>query len=105
MGEAHANVMAVCAEYHKQYRRYIYVTPKSYISFLEGYCKLYTEKLIETRELAGSITSGLQKMNDAKEDVNRLKVMKMYCPMNIIDCLKETSVDVLKPIHSGHHCE
>lgn len=80
MGEVHANVMSACAEYHKRYRRYIYVTPKSYLSFLEGYCKLYSEKLIETRELAGSIKSGLQKMNDAKEDVNRMKVMMYVMP-------------------------
>ncbi len=80
MGEAHANVMSACDEYHKRYRRYIYVTPKSYLSFLEGYCTLYTEKLFKTRELAESIKSGLQKINGAKEDVNRMKVMMDVMP-------------------------
>ena len=74
MGGAHASVTAACAEYHKRFRRNVYVTPKSYLSFLDGYRKLYSEKLAETRELASSINVGLQKMNDAKVDVACMKV-------------------------------
>lgn len=79
MGGCHASVTSACAEYHKRYRRNVYVTPKSYLSFLDGYRKLYSEKLSETRELASSINSGLHKMSDAKEDVNRMKVGVMSC--------------------------
>ncbi len=49
------------------------MTPKSYMSFLDGFCTLYTSKLTETRELAGAINNGLDKMNGAKVDVNRMK--------------------------------
>lgn len=52
----------------------MYVTPKSYMSFLEGFRSLYSAKLGECRELAGAINNGLQKMNEAKVDVNRMKV-------------------------------
>ena len=55
-------------------RRHVYVTPKSYMSFLDGFRSLYSSKLAETRELAGAINNGLQKMNGAKIDVNRMKV-------------------------------
>lgn len=55
-------------------RRHVYVTPKSYMSFLDGFRALYTSKLTETRELAGAINNGLDKMNGAKVDVNRMKV-------------------------------
>lgn len=50
------------------------MTPKSYMSFLDGYRRLYTEKLSQTRELATQINNGLQKMSDAKTDVKRMKV-------------------------------
>ena len=74
MSGAHTSVVSACAEYYKQYRRHVYATPKSYLLFLEGYCKLYTEKLHEILCLAKSINSGLQKMSDAKVDVSRMKV-------------------------------
>jgi hypothetical protein len=54
--------------------RAVYVTPKSYLSFIEGYKDLYKRKWTFIRELASSIGTGLQKMNEAKEDVNKLKV-------------------------------
>ncbi len=79
MGGAHASITAACAEYHKRFRRNVYATPKSYLSFLDGYRKLYSEKLAETRELASSINVGLQKMNDAKVDVKRMKVGPRLC--------------------------
>ena len=74
MGGAHTSVVNACAEYYKKYRRHVYATPKSYLLFLVGYCNLYTEKLQEVQCLGKSINSGLQKMSDAKVDVNRMKV-------------------------------
>ena len=74
MGSVHVSVTAACAEYHERFRRNVYVTPKSYMSFLEGYRGLYSKKLAETRALAGAINAGLQKMAEAKVDVNRMKV-------------------------------
>ena len=56
------------------------MTPKSYMSFLDGFRTLYASKLAETRELAGSINNGLQKMDGAKVDVNRMKVRASGLP-------------------------
>lgn len=52
----------------------MHVTPKSYLSFINGFKALYSRKLTANRELAASINSGLQKMFEAKADVNRMKV-------------------------------
>ncbi|CAL8466541.1 g6077 [Coccomyxa elongata] len=73
MGSVHVGVSTACQEYYEKFRRHVYVTPKSYMSFLEGFRSLYTSKLTETRELAGAINNGLDKMNGAKVDVNRMK--------------------------------
>jgi dynein heavy chain len=74
MGSVHVAVTSACAEYHERFRRHVHVTPKSYMSFLNSYRRLYAAKLAEAHELAAQINNGLQKMSDAKVDVNRMKV-------------------------------
>lgn len=81
MGVTHTSITAACQEYYSCYRRHVYVTPKSYLSFLEVYQSVYTKKLTQTRAMAAAINSGLQKMNDAKLDVNR---MKARCILTVI---------------------
>lgn len=73
MGQVHINVTAACQEYFDKFRRHVYVTPKSYLSFIAGYKSLYEKKLVYVRELATSINSGLSKMGEAKVDVNKMK--------------------------------
>ena len=66
-------------EYFEKFRRHVYVTPKSYLSFISGYKGLYQKKLVFVQELARSINSGLAKMGDAKVDVNKMKVRRRSC--------------------------
>jgi hypothetical protein len=73
MGHTHVFVTNACKEYFEKYRRYVYVTPKSYLSFLQGYKELYARKWSFTKELAYQIEAGLQKMFEAKADVNKMK--------------------------------
>ena len=37
MGKVHKMVDQVCGVYFQQMRRYVYVTPKSYLSFIQAY--------------------------------------------------------------------
>eukprot|EP00887_Chlorella_sp_A99_P001633 scaffold8.g1633.t1 len=73
MASVHMQVTEACVEYHDRFRRQAHVTPKSYLSFIAGFKDLYARKLASLRELSASIGSGLQKMNEAKGDVNRMK--------------------------------
>ena len=54
--------------------RNVYVTPKSYLSFIEGYKDLYTRKLSDVKVLAEKINSGLSKLFEAKNDVKTMQV-------------------------------
>lgn len=45
MGQVHNMVTEVCDMYFTQFRRRVYVTPKSYLSFLQFYQNLYAEKV------------------------------------------------------------
>ncbi|KAK9865923.1 hypothetical protein WJX84_001850 [Apatococcus fuscideae] len=73
MGNVHAKVTAACQEYFEKFRRHVYVTPKSYLSFIAGYKALYDKKRSFVQQLATSINSGLAKMNEAKLDVGKMK--------------------------------
>ena len=55
-----------------RFRRQTHVTPKSFLSFLEGYKSLYADKLANLNELAGRMTTGLLKLNEASESVDEL---------------------------------
>lgn len=73
MAHVHVFVTSACREYFEKFRRNVYVTPKSYLSFINGYKDLYSRKLDYVRGLASSINVGLQKMLEAKKDVNIMK--------------------------------
>ena len=73
MGHVRIAVTKACREYSK-FRRNVYVTPKSYLSFIEGYKDLYTRKLSDVKVLAEKINSGLSKLFEAKNDVKTMQV-------------------------------
>ncbi|GBG77441.1 hypothetical protein CBR_g23890 [Chara braunii] len=74
MAYVHNTVTAVCSDYFDKYRRHVYVTPKSYLSFINGFKSLYSKKYSEIKELSDKIVNGLGKLNQAKTDVRRMKV-------------------------------
>lgn len=49
MGHVHVYVTAACQEYFEKFRRHVYVTPKSYLSFIQGYKELYSKKWAYTQ--------------------------------------------------------
>ena len=75
MGHVHVAVTQVCREYFGKYRRHVYVTPKSYLSFIAGYRSLYEAKLGEVRMLADKINRGLAKLFEAQVDVKDMQKM------------------------------
>ncbi|CDJ35908.1 Dynein heavy chain axonemal, related [Eimeria mitis] len=74
MGNVHNNVNRTCDEYFRRMRRYVYVTPKSYLSFINFYKKVYTEKFDEVNNLERSVNVGLKKLNQAAQDIKQMKV-------------------------------
>lgn len=63
MAHVHVFVTNACKEYFDKYRRHVYVTPKSYLSFLAGYKELYTRKwsFIRVRPRPRSCNVAVQK--------------------------------------------
>lgn len=73
MGQVHNMVTEVCDLYFSQFRRRVYVTPKSYLSFLEFYQKLYKQKVEGINVEEKQIIDGLYKLEDASSGVAIMK--------------------------------
>ena len=73
MGMVHSMVTEVCDEYFVKMRRRVYQTPKSYLSFIQNFTALYTEKLSELKSKEGRVNLGLQKLIQGAKDVEDMK--------------------------------
>ncbi|XP_072567808.1 dynein axonemal heavy chain 5 [Paramormyrops kingsleyae] len=72
MGTFHDLVAEKCVEYFDRFRRQMYVTPKSYLSFIEGYKIIYSEKIAHVGMLAERMKTGLAKLMEAEVSVSQL---------------------------------
>jgi dynein heavy chain len=74
MGKVHDIVTEVCGEYFQRMRRYVYVTPKSYLSFIDQYKQVYKAKYDGIDKDDVNIRNGLDKLREASQGVEELKV-------------------------------
>ncbi|KAM4835098.1 dynein axonemal heavy chain 8 [Thomomys bottae] len=72
MGLFHDMVSESCENYFQRYRRRAHVTPKSYLSFINGYKNIYSEKVKYINEQADRMNIGLDKLMEASESVAKL---------------------------------
>ncbi|KAJ8010647.1 hypothetical protein DPEC_G00077260 [Dallia pectoralis] len=72
MGTFQDLVAEKCTEYFERFRRQTYVTPKSYLSFINGYKIIYSEKIAHVGLLAERMKTGLAKLMEAEQSVSQL---------------------------------
>ncbi|CAG5978557.1 unnamed protein product [Menidia menidia] len=72
MGTYHDKVSETCESYFERFRRRAHVTPKSYLSFINGYKTLYAEKHNYINTLAERMNVGLDKLMEASKSVAQL---------------------------------
>ena len=94
MAKVHSMVQRATAEYFQSYRRNVYVTPKSYLSFLKTYCSLYSDLFGKIKILANNINLGLEKMSEAATDVEKMKVELSVSILKIANSRTEVDSNV-----------
>ena len=75
MGNVHNMVQLMCTEYFAKMRRNVYQTPKSYLSFIQNYKSMYSQKLEEVNQKERNIRTGLSKLIQGAEDVEAMKLV------------------------------
>lgn len=73
MSWIHETVSDACSSYFERFRRVTFVTPKSLISFLGSYKKLYKDKQSNIVVMSDRMSSGLSKLDEAGASVSVLK--------------------------------
>ncbi|EEB13574.1 ciliary dynein heavy chain, putative [Pediculus humanus corporis] len=73
MAYVHDNVNDICVAYFNKYRRQTHVTPKSFLSFLDGYKKIYVDRSNTINLMAKRMSVGLTKLVEAAASVDALK--------------------------------
>ena len=58
-----------CKDYYDYFRRHVYVTPKSFLSFIQEYMKVYIRKKAEISVKETTINNGLAKLAEAEKDI------------------------------------
>jgi dynein heavy chain len=74
MGNVHIMVTETCEHYYNRMRRQVYFTPKSYLSYLDAYKKLYLVKYKELDQQESNFRIGVNKINEASETINKMKI-------------------------------
>jgi dynein heavy chain len=75
MGFVHRCADSTCEDYFEKVRRSMYQTPKSYLSFIHSYKKMYTDRLQIIKEQRQNITLGLSKLVEGAKGVEEMKIV------------------------------
>ncbi|XP_024940596.1 dynein heavy chain 8, axonemal [Cephus cinctus] len=73
MGDVQDDVGDTCVDYYNRFRRQTFVTPKSFLSFIDGYKVIYKQRLDNINTMAFRMSNGLSKLVDAAAQVDELR--------------------------------
>eukprot|EP00050_Salpingoeca_kvevrii_P002276 m.190165 g.190165 ORF g.190165 m.190165 type:complete len:4578 (-) comp10576_c0_seq1:102-13835(-) len=90
MGVVQDGVGSACTDYFQRYRRQTFVTPASYLSFLNTYRRVYDEKKAHLNNLKTRMGTGLDKLIEAGVSVAQLAEELVVKEKDLAVASKET---------------
>lgn len=100
IAKVHNIITNSCDVYYSQFRRRVFVTPKSYLSFIMFYKAKYMEKLREISKKENDVSVGLEKLADAESSVGELKKELAVKGKEVAQAKRETE-EVVKRVNEG----
>lgn len=97
MGSVHDGVAEYCVQYFEKYRRLTHVTPKSYLSFINGYKEIYSQKINEIQMMAKRMNDGLKRLVEAEKAVVQMREELTYKEKEL-DVANKKADEVLKDV-------
>jgi dynein heavy chain len=105
MGNVQDGVGTTCEDYFVQFRRRTFVTPSSYLSFLDSYRKLYGTKKGGIDILAEQMKTGLDKLAEAGQSVAELSEVLKVKEVDLAVANKEVEVVLIEVAASSAAAE
>eukprot|EP00466_Bigelowiella_natans_P018588 jgi/Bigna1/50235/estExt_Genewise1.C_710023 len=100
IANVHNLITDSCNDYYDQFRRRVFVTPKSYLSFIMFYKAKYMEKLKEISKKESDVTLGLEKLAEAETSVEGLKKELAVKGKEVAQAKRETE-EVVRRVNEG----
>ncbi len=97
MGVVHRLIGDSTTEYFQTFRRYVYTTPKSYLSFINNYKTEYKKQHGHVHSLADQINVGLRKLAEAESDIAKMKI-ELQSKEKVLAEAQRVSNELLKEI-------
>lgn len=91
MGYLHNTIVQNCTDYFAQFRRMVYQTPRTFLSFIENFKTIYKEKLEEILNNERRINLGLTKLKDGAKDVEKMKIELAEKNRRLTEAERETN--------------
>eukprot|EP00471_Norrisiella_sphaerica_P006901 CAMPEP_0184484204 /NCGR_PEP_ID=MMETSP0113_2-20130426/5915_1 /TAXON_ID=91329 /ORGANISM="Norrisiella sphaerica, Strain BC52" /LENGTH=4710 /DNA_ID=CAMNT_0026865073 /DNA_START=240 /DNA_END=14372 /DNA_ORIENTATION=+ len=100
IASVHHRITKSCTEYYDQFRRRVFVTPKSYLSYIMFYKAKYMEKLKEISKKESDVCLGLEKLAEAEVSVEALKKELAVKGKEVAQAKRETE-EVVRRVNEG----
>ena len=97
MATAHSSVAAVSKRMEQELKRVNYITPTNYLELVTGYLSLLAERRKGLQDLVSKYVGGVDKIDEAKKEVEEMTVVLAEKKVAVTQASKETE-ELLKVI-------
>eukprot|EP01022_Parablepharisma_sp_SALTPOND_P000876 TRINITY_DN105183_c0_g1_i1.p1 TRINITY_DN105183_c0_g1~~TRINITY_DN105183_c0_g1_i1.p1 ORF type:complete len:4616 (+),score=767.18 TRINITY_DN105183_c0_g1_i1:15469-29316(+) len=69
----HVGMQEECKKYYERMKRYVYITPRTYLSFINNFGQEYARRILQQHEYESKVKVGVDKMEEAAVGLEKIK--------------------------------